>query len=348
MIDAGHEVWCMAPEEGQDLIDEVAKLGAKYESVPFSRASMNLLHDLRGSRAFAARLAKIQPDVVLSYVVRTAIWGTLAAKKAGVPRRVAMLTGIGTAFTMSGIKGAAMNLVAKTLLRISFRHVHQVIVQNPDDRDAILATGAVKPELMAIVNGSGVNLAEFPCQPMPEGIPRILIIARLVVDKGVREFVEAARIVKSVRPEVVFDIVGLLEDHISGIKESEVQTWVTEGLIQYHGAQWDVLPYLRNCTIYCLPSYREGTPRSVLEALAVGRPIVTTDVPGCRETIDHGVEGLLVPVRDSPALAKAILDLLEEPARLDSMAAKARERAEEKYDVHKVNQEMLRLMGLSR
>ena len=336
IVAAGHEVWGLAPEDDPKIRAGVEGLGT----------SMNPMHDIRGTRALQAQLETLKPDVVLCATIRIASWGSVAAEKAGVPHRVAMVTGMGTAFTVEGAKGKLMTLFAKAIMKRGFRKVSQVIVQNPDDRQSLIDLGVIDPKRVAIVNGSGVDIKHFGLKPLPAGPPHVLLIARLLVEKGVREFVQAADTVHKTRPDVVFDLVGNIEDHSSGVSETEVQGWVASGSVEWHGHQEDVRSWLESCTVYAQPSYREGTPRTVLEALATGRPVVTTDTVGCRETIEDGVEGLLVPVKDSEGLAKAILELLNDPVRLEQMAKAARLRAETKYDVDLVNQDMMRLLKL--
>jgi glycosyltransferase involved in cell wall biosynthesis len=196
------------------------------------------------------------------------------------------------------------------------------------------------------VHGSGVDLEAFPPEPLPDA-PVFLMLARLVADKGVREYVAAARHVKQRHPDAVFQLAGGLDLNPAAIQREEVQAWEQEGVIQYLGTVRPVQPALAACRFYVLPSYREGTPRSVLEALATGRPVITTDAPGCRETVVHGKNGLLVPPRDLDALASAITQLIEAPqAEVQRMADASLALAREKYDVHKVNAEVLRVIGL--
>jgi glycosyltransferase involved in cell wall biosynthesis len=339
----GHQVWGMAPEDDPKVRAGVEALGAQYEVVPFNRTSLNPLDDLKGMRALTRKLEGIRPDVVLSATLRIASWGSLAAEYAQVPKRVAMVTGMGTAFTAEGPKGQLMAFVAKRLMKRAFRRVSQVIVQNPDDQRALLDLGVIDPARLAVVNGSGVDITKFEASLLPAGPPRVLMIARLLVEKGVREYAAAASIVRKTRPDVQFDLVGPLEDHSSGIERAEVEGWKD---IVWHGQQDDVRPWIQQCALYCLPSYREGTPRTVLEALAMSRPVVTSDAIGCRETIIDGVEGFLVPPKNAEALAGALLRILDDPVRHQAMASRARRRAEEKYDVNLINREMRRLMGV--
>lgn len=347
MVKAGHEVWAMAPEDDPDVAAALKAMNVRYRQTLFQRTSMNPMADVRGMRHLADALREIKPDLILSYPLRMAIWANLAAVKAGVPSRFVMVTGMGTAFTASGIKGKAMAALARSLMKRSFKGAERVIVQNPDDAREIVEMGVIPQKKIAVVNGSGVDLSLYPLQEWPRGPIKVLMIGRLLKEKGIREFAEAAALVRAARPDVEFHLLGQQETgHTSAISDAEMELWQKEGRLVWHGQQ-NVLPYLKEASLYVLPSYREGTPRSVLEALAVGRPVITTDVPGCRETIVDGVEGRLVPAKDAKALAQAILESLESPEKLRQMGAAARARAEAKYDVRLVNRQMMELMGLT-
>jgi glycosyltransferase involved in cell wall biosynthesis len=203
---------------------------------------------------------------------------------------------------------------------------------------------------VCVVNGSGVDVASFTVRPLPaaalSGAVRFLFIGRLLGDKGVREYAQAARLLKRSHPQVQCALVGWIDSNPNAITQAELDGWVADGSIEFLGRLADVRPAIEACSVYVLPSYREGTPRTVLEAMAMGRAIVTTDAPGCRETVVHGDNGFLVPVQDAEALAQAMRRFIEEPDLQTSMGARARKIAEDKYDVHKVNAVMLAGMGL--
>lgn len=346
MVERGHEVVAAAPEQDEDTIDRLAEIGVAFRQLPIERTGTNPLKDLKSEKAIEALLREIAPDKQLCYTIKPVIFGTRAAVKAGVPERYAMVTGLGRAFEPGGLKQKLITAAAKRLYRSALKHVKTVIVQNPDDQADLVRFGLAKPDQFAMINGSGVDTDSFAPVPLPEGAPRFLLIARLLADKGIREYVEAARLVKRGHPDATFTLVGPPDSNPSAISEEEVQSWVEEGVIDWPGGTSDVRPYLEQASIYVLPSYREGTPRTVLEAMSMGRPIITTDAPGCRETIEHGKHGFLVKVRDANSLAEAMLKMCADPALVPHMGARARERAVEKYDVQKVNAEILRIMGL--
>jgi len=196
-----------------------------------------------------------------------------------------------------------------------------------------------------VLNGSGVDVAAFNVVPLPSE-PAFLLIARLLGDKGVREYVQAAREIRLVRPGVKFLLVGWIDENPDAIRQSELNAWIQEGVVEFLGRMADVRPAIAKASVYVLPSYREGTPRTVLEAMAMGRAIITTDAPGCRETVVDGLNGLLVPVREVAPLVAAMQHFLDSPRLLSSMGQQSRRLVIEKFDVHKVNAVMLNEMGI--
>jgi len=196
-----------------------------------------------------------------------------------------------------------------------------------------------------IVNGSGINTSQYPVVDLPDK-PAFLLIARLLGDKGVREYAKAAKLVKQKYPAVCFDLVGWIDENPDAIRKQELDEWIAAGIINFKGKLTDVRPAIAASSVYVLPSYREGTPRTVLEAMAMGRAIITTDAPGCRETVQEGVNGKLVEVKSIVELADAMIELIENPELIKQYGKNSRLIAEEKYDVHKVNSFMLKEMGL--
>lgn len=261
---------------------------------------------------------------------------------------IGMVTGLGAAFTVRNTPQSARKWLAFTVARRLYRWSSsfntRLIFQNPDDLKDFIEAGCLRdPGKAALVDGSGVDMTHFtPVTPVRK--PVFLMIARLLRNKGVLEYAAAAKILRARYPEARFRLVGPLDPGIDGIESADLEAWVADGTIDYVGAVEDVRPQLAEAMVYVLPSYREGTPRSVLEAMSMGRAIVTTDSPGCRETIRDGVEGYLVPVGDSEALAAAMERFLRDPELAATMGAKAHERALTKYDVHRINRVMIELL----
>ena len=342
----GHEVVCCSPAPDRPTLQHLEDLGADHREFRLQRTGMNPLADLATMRDLRRIMAEVRPDHVLSYTIKPVIYGCLAAGRQKVPAIHAMITGLGTTFLGSGLKGTLLNTYARFMYRAALKECRTVFFQNPDDRELFLDGGLVGEKKTVLINGSGINLERFSRAPFPEGDPVFLLVARLVHEKGVADFAEAARMVKARYPEARFQVAGFFDDHPRGINRARMDEWVSSGAVEYLGPTDDVRPLLRDCSVYCLPSYREGTPRTVLEAMATGRAIITTDVPGCRETVIDGVNGWLVPVRDPEALAKTMERFITEPGLTSTMGEASRDLAEKKFDVHKVNETIITGMGL--
>lgn len=346
----GHKVHACAPGLLADrpTRDWLEGRGVICHDAPFARTGLNPVSDLSALVHLTRLMRRVRPDVYLAYTIKPVIWGLLAARLARVPRRVALITGLGYAFTGQATgKRAAIQRVARALYWLALRGAHLIFFQNPDDRSDFerygLLPGTVPVE---IVNGSGVDLGEFPPRDLPSGPTQFLLIARLLGDKGIREYAAAAAALAPKWPGVGFHLVGGLDPNPDSIGQAEVESWVHAGHVIWHGALDDVRPALAAAHVYVLPSYREGTPRTVLEAMATGRAVITTDAPGCRETVNDGHNGFLIPVRDVGALTRAMERFLEKPGLVSHMGVASYALATDKYDVHKVNAAMIRAMEL--
>lgn len=350
MVDRGHQVHVAAPGLHADTTtrDWLVAHGVTCHDAPFARTGLNPLHDLRALVALTRLMRRTRPDLFLGYTIKPVIWGLFAAHFARVPRRVALITGLGYAFTgQAGGKRAIIQRLARALYTQALRRAHLIFFQNPDDPAEMARLGILPAHVpVEIVNGSGVDLAHFPRADLPAGPVQFLLIARLLGDKGIREYAQAAAALAPHWPGVSFHLVGGLDSNPDGIASTEVEDWVRAGHVIWHGALDDVRPALAAAHVYVLPSYREGTPRTVLEAMATGRAIITTDAPGCRETVTDGHNGFLIPVRDTDALTHAMELFLADPELALRMGAASHSVAMEKYDVHKVNAAMIRAMEL--
>lgn len=348
LVHRGHRVVACAPAASAPVVDALTTMGVTYRDVPFRRAGMRLDEDLRALRALIGLFRELRPDIVLTYTIKPVIYGLLAARLVGVPRRFAIITGLGYTFVGADLKARLVGAAARQLYRLSLGGADRVFFQNPDDRALFEQLGLLRgPDQAVLINGSGIDLDQFQPVPLPSDGASFLLIARLLKDKGIREYIQAARQVRARHPGASFHLVGWLDQgNPAGIAEDELRAWIAEGVIHYHGRLEDVRPAIAATSVYVLPSYREGTPRTVLEAMAMGRPIVTTDVPGCRETVRDGVNGFLVPAQDASALAHALERFLLEPGLIAAMGRKSRRIAVEKYDVRKVNATILEAMGL--
>jgi glycosyltransferase involved in cell wall biosynthesis len=349
LIERGHRVVACAPPAEPAVSAALAALGVRFVAIPIDRTGLNPRGDLSALRRLIAVFKEVEPDVVLSYTAKAVIYGSLAAWIARVPRRYAMITGLGYAFgDAAGPYGRFAARAARELYRWSLKTVERVFFQNPDDRAEFEGLGLVHARQAVLINGSGVDLDAFSPAPLPTSETSFLLIARLLAEKGIRVYAEAARRVRAAHPDTVFRLVGWLDaGNPAALTEREVQSWVDEGIIQFLGRLGDVRPAIAASSVYVLPSYyREGTPRTVLEAMAMGRAIVTTDSPGCRETVRNGVNGYLVRPRDVDSVVEALLRFIAQPKLIGDMGRESRRIAVEKYDVHKVNAVILETLGL--
>lgn len=344
---AGITVTATAPEVfDTGTRDKLGALGANTVSLPMRRTGTNPVSDLVYGMRLFAMFRKTRPHYVLAYTVKPVIYGTLAAWLAGVPNRFALITGLGYAFTAE--RRGLLSHVVMALYRVVLRRATKVFFQNPDDERQFRKMGLLLPGIPSVVvNGSGVDVASYTVQPLPAGAPIFLMIGRLLGDKGVREYAEAARRIRAVNPDARFRLVGWIDSNPDAIAQSELDAWIADGTLEFLGKLDDVRPAIADSTVYVLPSYREGTPRTVLEAMAMGRPIITTDAPGCRETVIDGENGYLMPVKSVDALAEAMRRFIDNPDLAARMGQRSRQIAEDKYDVHKVNAVMLREMGIT-
>jgi glycosyltransferase involved in cell wall biosynthesis len=347
---AGCEVVAAAPELERDEAAAALKaMGIRCREVPLSRTGLNPVADFRSLGALVRLIRRERPEVVLAYTMKAVIFGLIAAGIAGARRRYALITGVGYAFTgqAAGRRGL-VQAVSRTLYRIALKRADKLFFQNSDDATLFRELGLVPPATpVVIVNGSGVDIDQFAVAPLPPGPTRFLLIARLLTTKGIREYAEAAVAIRAAHAQVEFHLVGGTDPNPDAIALDEVQAWHDAGTLVWHGEVRDVRPYIAACHVYVLPSYREGTPRSVLEAMAMGRPIITSDAPGCRETVVHGDNGFLVPPRSVGPLAEAMERFISRPELIGDMGRRSRAIAEAKYDVRLVNAQMLKEMELT-
>ena len=287
---------------------------------------------------------------MLAYTAKPVIYGLLASRLLGVPRRVALITGLGYSFIESSpcdYKRRLVNRVVRFLYRVSLAGATKVIFQNPDDRKAFISMGIVRQSIpTCVVNGSGVNLRKFYPSPLPKGRVMFLMVARILRDKGVAEFILAGRALKRDHQDVEVVLAGPLDSNPGAISQRELEGMIAYSGVRYIGAVEDVRALIEACHVFVLPSYREGTPRTVMEAMAVGRAIITTDVPGCRETVVEAFNGCLVPERSVEKLKDAMKFFLDYPRFIAWMGENSLRLARDKYDVDKVNAAILQEINL--
>jgi glycosyltransferase involved in cell wall biosynthesis len=325
---AGHEVVALSPPDA--FAPRLAELGVRHVAVPMDSAGVSPAHDLALLARYRRALKAVRPDVFLGYTAKPNIWGSLAAQSLGIAV-VNNVSGLGTAF----IRETLLTRIVTMLYRSAFRRSATVFFQNGEDRDLFVSRRIVDPGKAALLPGSGIDLERFAPRERAEGDSfAFLMVARLLWDKGVREYVDAARLVREEYPGARFRLLGFLDVvNRTAVPRAEVEAWAADGLIDYLGDAEDVRPHIAAADCVVLPSYREGLPRVLLEAAAMARPLIATDVPGCRHVVEEGANGFLCAARDSGSLAEAMLKMLRLPTeqRL-AMGAAARRRVESDYD----------------
>lgn len=342
-----NEVIAMSNDACEKEIRLIKSLGVDYIDYPVQRNGLNPMKDIRTFLFLCDIFKKEKPDIILAYTIKPIIWGGLAARFSGTSNFYALVTGLGFAFQKGSILKSVLMLAVKGLYRFALKHAKGVIFQNKDNQQVFLDNNLVERNRCHLVNGSGVDLSRFEKAELVDE-NSFLLIARLLGDKGIREYIQAAKIVKIKYPDTTFNLVGPADPSPDGISIEEVNIWHDDGAIIYHGGTDDVRPYIERSNIFVLPSYHEGMPRTVLEAMAMGRPILTTNVPGCKETVVDGENGWLVEKGNSDQLAEKMIWFIENHAEWQRMGDTSHAIATEKFDVHKVNTELLKIMGLKK
>jgi glycosyltransferase involved in cell wall biosynthesis len=347
LVAQGAKVWALAPDYDAQIQSQVRALGAEPVSYEMQRSGISPFADLRSLLQLYVWLRQHKPNVVLSYFIKPVVYATLAGWLVGIERRICMVEGLGFSFTESGgvvsLRRRLMKWLAPKLYAISLAKAHRIIMLNPDDAQDFERIGVVQAEKVFLLGGIGVDLQlwksiELKTQPIT-----FVMVARLLRDKGVLEFVEAARRIKKLYPTTRFVLLGGVDSNPECLPISTVQQWVRDDVLEWPG-HVPVMTWLQQATVFVLPSYREGLPRSTQEAMAMGLPIITSNVPGCRETVVDGVNGWLVSARDVGALFSAMQQCVQDPDRLVAMGQNSRRMAEIKFDVKVINQRLINLL----
>ena len=327
---------------------QIQELGASFIETPVNRASFNPIKDMKLLKSYYKIVKKEKISVVHSYTIKPNIYGSIAARIAGIREIYPTINGLGYAYTGNDFKTKLVRLVTSFLYKIAFACSKKVFFQNSDDANEMVKRRLIKSDKCIVIAGSGVDLAEFTEINQPELISFIMV-TRLLKSKGVYQYLEAARIVKQKYKNVEIKLVGPLDPNPDGVKEEEVQVFINEGIIKYLGVSENVHKLLGDSSVFVLPSYyREGVPHSILEAMATGRAILTTDSPGCRETVKEGINGFLIPIKDSEALAEKMIWMIENPEKLSEMGKESLLYAQTKFDGDIVNGGMMKTMGIKK
>ena len=353
-LSRGYVVYSLVSEYDNDSIKKIEDLGSKVIIYNLSRAGLNPLHDIKSMLEIKSYIDKYQPKLVFSFFSKPVIYGSLAAKLAKVPKIIGMIEGLGSPFTDhpngQTLKMKLVRLFQVSLYRVVFPFMDKIIFLNQDDPIDLIRNNKIfhRKNAIEVLGGIGLNLNEFPYSRWDSIKPiTFIIVARLLVEKGIYEYLEAARIVKKKYPDVIFKVVGGIDKaNPSGLSQVELDKVISTGIIDYVGFSRNVAQEIRNSAVFILPSYREGVPRSTQEAMAIGRPVITTDVPGCRDTVIDGVNGFLIPKWDVNALANKMMYFIEYPEQINIMGQESYKMAQEKFDAEKVNVKLLKMIDI--
>ena len=343
LIRRSHEV--VASSSDCDYANTIESYGVKYIQNSCRRNGIDPFSDIRFCIEIIRIIKHENIELVYLSTIKQVIYGSIAASFCGMKNIYSLITGRGYVFIVSGPRNFLIKFFTKKLYKYALKRNEKVFFQNPDDRNFFVSNRLVESKKSIVVNGSGVNMERFNKKRV-SNTNVFLCIARLVKDKGVNEYLEAAKRVKIEYPGVEFHLVGGFDTNPNCISKQLLDYYVDNKFITYHGSQQDVRPFIENCFAFVLPSYAEGTPRTVLEAMSIGRAIITTDAPGCKETVKNGVNGFLVPIKDISALVEKIIWMIKNPEEVILMGAESRRYAEERYDVNKVNQSIIDSMKL--
>lgn len=356
IVDEGHQVYALTSEYTTDSLKKIEALGAIPVPYELSRGGLNPFADLASLIQLTRKIKKIAPDLVFSYMAKPVIYGSMAARLAKIPHIIGMLEGLGTPFTIhkngQSLKVKLIRFIQICLYRIVFPFLDKIIFLNSDDPVDLIKKHKIwhKNSAVNILGPIGLNLDEYSYSEWDRQKPlSFIFIARLLAEKGIYEYIEAAKIVKNKYPQVIFKIIGGLDkENPYGLTQTQLDELVSLKVVEYAGFVTDVAQRIKDTAVFVLPSYyREGVPRSTQEAMAIGRPVITTDVPGCRETVIDGVNGFLVPKWNIQALADKMCYFIEHPEQVNIMGMRSREIAQEKFDVNRVNEKLFEIMGLS-
>ena len=353
LLEQGYQVYAFTSEYSMYDLEKIQNLGAIPVTYELNRGGLNPLSDIIATYKLSKKIREIKPDLVFSYFSKPVIFGTIAAKLAKVPKIIGMLEGLGYTFTQQpegfSQKTQIIKKIQILLYKFALPQLNKLIFLNPDDLTDLLEQHAIKVKNVQVLGGIGLNLQGYPYQAIPDINQPIefLFIGRLLKEKGIHDYLAAAKIVKDKYPETQFTVLGAIDPHnLGALKQSELDELIASNIINYPGHVNNVKDWIASSHVFVLPSYREGVPRSTQEAMAIGRPIITTDVPGCRETVVNGVNGFLVPKWNSEALAEKMLYFIEHSDQIETMGYESYKMAMDKFDAEKVNQRLMNILDL--
>ena len=333
-------------------LEKISELGAIPISYQLNRGGLNPLADMLATYKLAQQIKQLKPDLVFSYFAKPVIFGTLAAKIAKVPKIIGMLEGLGYTFTdqPNGLssKTKLIKAIQVFLYKLALPKLDQLILLNHDDKTDLLINNDIEVKETYILGGIGLDLNQYKYSPATIDLPiQFLFIGRLLKEKGIHDFIAAAQIVKQKFPQTTFTVLGGIDEaNLGALTQGELTQSIDQNVIDYPGHVENIAEWIKQSHVFVLPSYREGVPRSTQEAMAIGRPVITTDVPGCRDTVIDGVNGFLVPKWNPQALAEKMIYFIEHPEQVRMMGDQSHKIAIEKFDAEKVNQRLLEILGI--
>ncbi|TPH17046.1 glycosyltransferase family 4 protein [Litorilituus lipolyticus] len=334
-IKCGYEVHlsCAVTDKGKEL----ESLGIFLHPLSLSRSGVGIFNELIALKQLYSVVKSVKPNIVHSVTIKPVLYGNIVARILRVPVRVSSISGLGYVFIAAGFKARIFRAFISTFYKVALGGITSVIFQNTSDRDILKKLGVINSEQEVFIRGSGVNLDLYPVTNEPEGTPVVMLVARLLIDKGVNEFISASKIMKSNVSNIRMVLVGDTDlENPKSIAPKELDKWVSSGIVEHWGYSYDVAQTMSKANIVVLPSYREGLPKSLIEAAACGRAVITTDVPGCRDAIEVNKTGLLVPVKKDKPLADAILQLINDDELRKQFAINGRALAEQAFDINDV------------
>ncbi len=353
LLTKGYQIYAFTSEYSGDDLKKLEALGVIPVTYELNRGGVNPLADIKATYSLSKKIKKIAPAMVFSYFSKPVIFGTLAAKMAKVPQVIGMLEGLGYTFTdqPEGLKKKTQLIknIQVLLYRLALPQLDKLIFLNPDDPKDLLEKYSISVKETAVLGGIGLNLNEYVYLPIDSAkLPvSFLFIGRLLKEKGIHDFVSAAKKVKEQYPDTQFTVLGEIDSSNPGaLQQSELDELISTEVINYPGYVHNIKEWIASSHIFVLPSYREGVPRSTQEAMAIGRPVITTDVPGCRETVIDGVNGFLIEKWNPEALVEKMIYFIENPDQIEKMGYESNKIAQERFDADKVNKRLLTIMGL--
>jgi len=347
-----HTVYAFTSDYSAEDIDKIKSLGAIPITYKLNRGGLNPLNDLKSTYLLSKKIKELSPDLVFSYFSKPVIFGTIAAKLAGVPKIIGMIEGLGHTFTdqPDGIskKTKLIRNIQVLLYKIALPQLDKIIFLNPDDPKDLLDKYSIRVKEVKVLGGIGLNLEDYSYTSTYPSQPTFIFVARLLAEKGIHDYIAAARIVKDKYPDAKFIVLGSIDRAALGaLTEAELQKFTEANIVEYPGHVNNVPEWIADSSVFALPSYyREGVPRSTQEAMAIGRAVITTDVPGCRETVVDGVNGFLVEKWNPHALAEKMIHFIEHPKDIKKMGYESYKIAQDKFDAEKVNKRLVSMLGL--